>query len=69
MRNPPTMFQLQFLAMDFLNEARNDPATRPHTYQHHVRNAYKQGLTVPAIAAALGRPVSFIEGLLADGGV
>ncbi|MEV7606099.1 hypothetical protein AB0N65_11725 [Paenarthrobacter sp. NPDC089322] len=69
MRNPSTTLQLQFLAMDFLNEARKDPSTRPLTYQHHIKNAYRQGLTVPAIAAGLGRPVSFVESLLTDGGI
>lgn len=70
MRKPPSQpSTLQLIAMDLLIEARKDPKTRPHTFQHHINNARRAGLTTLEIAAGLGRPVSFVEALVADGGV
>lgn len=67
MYKPPSI-QRQFLAMDFLNIAR-DRGARPHTVRSYVLAAREEGLTAPQIAAGLGRPVSFVESLLANGGV
>jgi hypothetical protein len=69
MRKPPSQpSTLQLIAMDLLIAARKDPQTRPHTFQHHINNARRAGLTMPEIAAGLGRPVSFVERILANGG-
>lgn len=67
MYKPPSI-ERQFLAMDFLNIAKERGA-RPHTVRSYVLAAHGEGLTAPQIAAGLGRPVSFVESLLADSGV
>lgn len=67
MQKPPSI-QRQFLAMDFLNLAQH-PSTRPHAFKSYVSAARRTGLSLPEIAAGLRRPISFVEGILADGGV
>jgi hypothetical protein len=69
MNNRHSSIDRQFKAMDFLNMARNDPSTLPHTFKSYIISARREGLSTPAIAAGLGRPVSFVEALFADGGV
>lgn len=67
MYKPPSI-QRQFLAMDFLNFAR-DRGARPHTVRSYVFAARGEGLTTPEIAAGLGRSISFVEDLLTNGGI
>lgn len=57
----------QFIAMDFLIQARQDPTTRPRTLMAYVRAAEATGLSTDEIAAGAGRTLQEVGTILAMG--